>query len=133
MRVAIDIDGVLADVRMYIQQYLMGEKKDWKAFFLLTTLFPAIKPMKELVRSLAHNHELYLVTGRPESNREKTDWWLRAHIFAGLITPQLNYSLLMRPNGDKRSGTEIKLEWFRKVEPDLILDDSLETVEAPQR
>lgn len=124
MIVACDIDGVLADVREYVDEYL---PHDWKAYFAHTKKFKPIIPIAELLHCYNKSHTTYLTTGRPESNRNLTLSWLHDQY------PELNISsqtLLMRPDRDQRSGTEIKMEWFRDIKPDLIIDDSPEIVEA---
>ena len=37
---------------------------------------------------------------------------------------------LMRKDGDFRHTYEIKMEWFRELKPDLIIDDDPAVVEA---
>ena len=117
MKVAFDIDGVLADVREFVVAYL---PHDWKEYFSHTEEFPCILPMASLLYALTEevypSHCTYLVTGRPESNREATENWLRKNSLA-------YGTLLMRRNGDSRKTCEIKLQWFREIQPDLIIDD----------
>ncbi|KKK71390.1 hypothetical protein LCGC14_2914390 [marine sediment metagenome] len=124
MIICCDIDGVLADVRKYIKEYL---PHDWKTYFAHTLKFPPILPIAELLHSANLRNSIYLVTGRPESNRNETLLWL--HRFLPLLDI-LSPELLMRSDKDPRSGTEIKLEWFREIQPDLIIDDSPDTAKA---
>ena len=122
MRICCDIDGVLADVREYVSKYV---PHDWKTYFSYTRKFEPILPIAELAHRWSQHFQLYLVTGRPESNRTLTEEWLRGQL------PELRYdNLRMRPDDDHRSGTEIKLEWFKELKPDLIIDDSSRTAEA---
>ncbi len=76
MRIACDIDGVLVDVREYLEKYL---PHDWEAYFSHTLEFPAIKPMKTLLYHLScyPREDIYFVTGRPESNRHLTEQWFQ--------------------------------------------------------
>ncbi len=130
MRIACDIDGVLADVRYYIYNYLLTNR-DWDTYFTHTLSFPEITPMVLLVDSLLDvpSNEVYFVTGRPESNRELTEKWLKD------VLPNYCKSakLLMRPNGDRSRASKIKLDWFRQLQPSLIIDDDPEVVETVTR
>ncbi len=121
MKVIFDIDGVLADVRKFVVEYL---PHDWKEYFSHTEEFPCILPMVALLCSLQSKpyHEVYLVTGRPESNREATEKWLRKNSLA-------YGTLLMRSNGDSRPTCEVKIQWYREIRPDLIIDDDPAVVE----
>lgn len=127
MKIACDIDGVLANVQEHVNEHLV-EKEDWKTYFSHTEEFPAILTIRSIIRLLHVHHTICFVTGRPESNREATTRWLQKRITTGHRF--LESQLLMRTNGDTRPGTEIKLEWFRKLQPDLVIDDSPETAEA---
>jgi len=123
-----DIDGVLADPREYIYKYLTG-KADWKEYFKHTLEFLPIRSIIDLLRGATHyNARLFIVTGRPESNRVDTTCWLMKHLCrrANLYPARL----YMRKDGDPRGGTEIKLEWYRELKPDLVIDDCSDTVDA---
>ncbi len=126
MNVVFDIDGVLADVRRFVVEYL---PHDWKEYFSHTEEFPCVLPIVALLCSLQSEryHKVYLVTGRPESNREATENWLRKELPACRIP---SYLLMMRSNGDSRATYEIKMQWFRDIRPDLIVDDDPAVVEA---
>jgi len=126
MRICCDIDGVLADVREYVIKYL---PHDWKTYFSNTEKFPIIGPVASLLYSLSinPNHEIYLVTGRPESNRNYTMLWLLHRLpICDIPSPYI----LMRPDSDYRPTHEIKLEWFKELKPDLIIDDDPKVIEV---
>ena len=126
MKVVSDIDGVLADVREYVENYL---PHDWKEYFTHTAEFSAIHSMVALLYALQCKpyHDVYLVTGRPESNREATENWLRKEL-AIINIP--SHKLLMRRNNDSRPTCEVKIQWYREICPDLIIDDDPAVVEA---
>lgn len=138
MRVAFDLDGVLVDVKDYAEKYLVNredwyltDKKDWKSYFACTLEFPPIEPMVELVRTFISgqgNHMIYFITGRPESNRELTETWLRMHLFRGI--PRCDSVLLMRRDGDRRSSAEIKLAYLEHIKVDLVFEDDPNVIEA---
>ena len=125
MKITCDIDGVLADVREYVKVHLIG-KGDWKAYFSYTREFPVIEPMLELIRILRVSNDVYLVTGRPQSNRALTEAWLSCNLSPNIPMDKL----LMRPKGDSRSPCDIKMEWFRELQPHLIIDDDPAVIEA---
>lgn len=126
MKVIFDIDGVLADVRKFVVEYL---PHNWKEYFSHTEEFPCIPPLVALLCSLHDelHHEVFLATGRPESNRVATENWLREKLPAYKTPPHL---LMMRRNNDSRTTCEIKMQWFRDIQPDLIVDDDPEVAEA---
>ncbi len=138
MRIAFDLDGVLVDVKDYVEKYLVNKdhwppsgKKNWKAYFACTLEFPPIEPMVEFVRTFISgqgSHTVYFVTGRPESNRELTEIWLREHVLRDL--PSCNILLLMRGNRDTRSSAEVKLDHLRGLRIDLMFDDDPNVIKA---
>lgn len=127
MKICCDIDGVLADVRPFVQRYL---PHDWNDYFKHTEEFPVIYETTYLLSAFKAFHEpdneAIFVTGRPESNRKDTKWWLE------LSMPFLDSAsqLLMRKNGDFRHTYQIKMQWFRELKPDLIIDDDPLVAEA---
>lgn len=117
MKIACDIDGVLADVRPYL--HLIPH--NWSKFFEHTLEFDKISSVVRLVDSTMGNGAfVYFVTGRPESNRSLTSLWLQKH-FSNLDNG--NYTLLMRKDDDYRQTYEIKLELYDEIKPQLIIDD----------
>ena len=126
MIICCDIDGVLADVREYVVKYL---PHDWKTFFSHTPDAAIVPAMRTMIRAMHLSSELYFVTGRPESNREQTVRWLAEEV---MYSVYFSYStrLLMRPNNDSRLTCEIKMEWFRELRPDLVIDDDPAVVKA---
>ena len=134
MIICCDIDGVLADVREPVKKYLLGGKKDWSAYLASAEGFPVILPMSALLCALAAKsyHEIYLVTGRPESNRRLTLLWLQKKVPILYLPPVV---LLMRPDNSSLSShtCDIKMQWFRELKPNLVIDDDPEVVEAATR
>lgn len=127
MKIVCDIDGVLADVRKYVKEYLL-EGSDWKTYFSHTEEFPPIPSMIELLYALKSrpSREVLLVTGRPESNRESTEKWLKKNLYYKFLPKDL----LMRPSGDSRLSYKVKMDTLRDLKPDLIIDDDPAVVKA---
>jgi hypothetical protein len=128
VKIAFDIDGVLADVRPFVKKYLI-EKKDWNEYFKHTLEFPVIKPCFTLLKQLNSiiGNEIFIVTGRPESNRILTaQWFLTNGILA---TPR---NLIMRPSNcdEDMRNCDFKLAYFRIWKPNLIIDDDSDVIEG---
>jgi hypothetical protein len=114
MKVVCDIDGVIADAREYIKEYL---PHDWLNFYAHTCEFPVIKSNMLLICALARSkHEIFFVTGRDESNRLETEKWLNVNF-------PYYYKLLMRSKNDPRINSDIKLSYYANIKPDIIIDD----------
>ena len=124
MIIACDIDGVLADPKEFIQEYLAGDKEDWEEYFKHTEEIPPTKVCR-LITSIVKGGKgvtFCFVTSRPESNKPATQAWLRANGLPG--TP-----IWMRADGDTRSSSEYKMEIYKVLEPDIIIEDEPELVE----
>ena len=97
----VDIDGVLADVGHRLH-FLDRRPKDWKGFFAAAVRDPPHPEGLALAAGLAVDHEVVLLTGRPEGCRPDTEAWLARH--------EVDYDLLvMRPPGDRRPAAEVKV------------------------
>lgn len=124
MIICCDIDGVLADVRSYVEEYL---PHDWKTYFSHTEEFEPIQSNFDMVNTLLFDHQLVFVSGRPQANRIPTTNWLQQYLH---LTKDDQLTLRLRADADHRPTYEIKMEWFRELKPDLIIDDDPEVVKA---
>ena len=99
-----DIDGTLADATHRLHHILGKEKKDWDAWDAETDGDTPIVPIVGILQALYdHGHKIMLLTGRNERVRELTEQWLEDH--------NIHYHwLVMRPHGDRRDDTIVKLE-----------------------
>jgi uncharacterized HAD superfamily protein len=70
-----DIDGTLAncDHRLH---YVKNKPKNWDAFYSECMDDHIIWPVAEMLELFRKNHLIYIVTGRPERNRDLTELWL---------------------------------------------------------
>jgi len=103
--VIFDLDGVLcnADGR---QHFIRSARKDWKAFFEACAEDTLIEETARLLRLLATDVTVVLLTGRPIEVREQTLAWL------GL--QNLPWDLLiMRDRGDYADSTLFKQQSVR--------------------
>src|SRR5437764_8390195 len=105
--VIVDMDGTLADVGHRLH-YIRGKgKPDWKKFFSEQRHDLPIKAILKQVCELAGNHEIVIVTGRPEQYSHETQQWLRKY--------KVPYSrLYMRPAGDHRPDFLVKKDILKQ-------------------
>jgi hypothetical protein len=70
-----DIDGTLAncDHRLH---YVKNKPKNWDAFYSECMNDHVIWPVAEMLELFRKNYLIYIVTGRPERNRDLTESWL---------------------------------------------------------
>jgi FMN phosphatase YigB (HAD superfamily) len=105
--VIFDLDGVLcnADGR---QHFIKAARKDWKAFFEACAEDTLIEETARLLRLLAKDVTVVLLTGRPMEVREQTLSWLSAQ--------DLPWDLLiMRNRGDYADSTTFKQQSVRTL------------------
>ena len=124
--VVLDIDGVLADVRHRLH-HLALRPKDWPAFFAAAEHDDVLEVGAQFARQAASTHDIVYLTGRPERLRAATQTWLESHrLPAG--------TLVMRPEGDRRPSSVVKLRELRRLRRaaviDLLVDDDPAVVEA---
>lgn len=103
----VDLDGVLADVRHRLR-HIDGAHKDWTAFFAGIPDDPPLAEGFAVVERLLADHEVVLLTGRPERTRAATERWLSDQ---GL--PRLR--VVMRREGDRRPARQVKRQLVRRL------------------
>jgi phosphoglycolate phosphatase-like HAD superfamily hydrolase len=122
----LDIDGVLADVRHRLH-HLESRPKDWAGFFGDATRDPLLAEGAAVAATLAEEHELVYLTGRPERCRRDTLAWLRRHALPDGV-------LLMRQENDRRPARQTKLGHLRRLarraEVAMVVDDDPDVVQA---
>lgn len=102
----VDIDGVVADVRHRLS-HIEGRRKDWNAFFAAAADDAPHPEGIAIVQTLAAEHEIVYLTGRPESLRTVTETWLEANGLGG--------RLMMRGASDRRPAAQMKLEVVQRL------------------
>lgn len=120
----IDLDGVVADVRHRLH-YVEGTPKDWTNFFASCEQDPVLPEGLAMVRTLAAEHEIVYLSGRPESCRESTQAWLSR---VGAPPGQL----LLRAEGDRRPARVTKVELLAQIQSPvaIVVDDDLAVLRA---
>lgn len=115
--VLVDMDGTLADVSHRLH-FIRG-KKNWKQFFRAMDQDPPVTTVVEWVQKLAEDHDIVIVTGRPEDYVKNTEAWLQKF--------GVPYSrILMRRNGDHRPDHIVKKELLAQVDCSrvaFVIDD----------
>ena len=102
--VLFDIDGTLADIS-HRRHYVLGNQKDWGAFFKHMGDDKPNTPIVDLYNALkaSGRYDLIIVSARPGDSRAITEQWL---VWNGIEFDRL----IMRPAGDFRPDTDIKKE-----------------------
>ncbi len=100
--VIIDIDGTLSN-----SEHREDLKGKWDEYFNAAYKDTLYEDSKQIAEMLDNSCEIILLTGRPERIREDTLKWLADN--------EIAYdTLIMRPEGDKRSGVETKKDLFER-------------------
>lgn len=120
VRVAFDLDGVLAD-SLHRAKYV----PDWELFYSKIpedTLIPEATAI--LIGLYTKPNSIYFITGRPERTRKVTVEWIEDNLE---IT---TYELYMRQDGNHEPNTTTKLRMCQEIKPDLIFEDDEEVAQA---
>ena len=113
-----DLDGTLSDDKQR-QHFRTQEPKDWNAYNNECDKDTVIHETLEIIDALYNSkHTVEIWTGRTENQRLKTITWLS---IAGIPYNDLR----MRPNGDHRAASVLKIEWLNNsaIKPDLVFED----------
>jgi len=105
-----DLDGTLADCEH--RRHFVENKKnsDWKAFFEACDDDIPIWPVIYALMIHSQKYEIQIWSGRCESVRNKTEWWLT---YVGI--DNLYSKLKMRQVGDYTPDDELKESWLREA------------------
>ncbi len=107
--VLVDVDGTLSDASHRLH-FLLSRPKDWDGFFAAMDADPPVEAVVRWVQNLAHDHEIVIVTGRPEKYKARTRAWLERH---GVPFSRI----FMRADGDRRPDNVAKAEVLRRLRP----------------
>lgn len=120
-----DIDGVLADAT-HRQHLVDARPRDWDAFFGLVGGDGLLADGVTLLRELAAEHVIVLLSGRPERTRVDTEAWLARH---GIEVDRL----VLRADTDFRPAAVVKPELLRGIagpeDVAVVVDDDAGVVE----
>ena len=114
-----DIDGVLADPT-HRQHHVASRPKDWASFFAAVGGDEVLDAGRDRLNELAADHEVVLLSGRPESTRAETEAWLSRH---GIAVTRL----VLRREDDHRPAAQVKSELIAGIgtpsEVVVVVDD----------
>lgn len=102
-----DIDGTIANSKERAEKFLSGDIKDWDSFYDNCDKDELIYPTCGFCKVFDETCDVFYVTGRPESIREKTTAWLKKNNLP--IT-----EMFMRKDGDHRPDYIVKKEIYEK-------------------
>lgn len=123
---ALDIDGVLADVRHRLH-HVAARPKDWEAFFAAAAQDPPLDEGLRVARELAAVADIVYLSGRPERLRADTLAWLERH---DLPEGELH----LRPRNDFRPARVLKVEVLDRLSTQrpvtVLVDDDPHVCEA---
>ena len=124
--VVFDIDGVLADAT-HREHFVLQRPKDWDAFFAAVGQDAVIEAGRNRLLAAARDHEIVLVSGRPERTRTDTQSWLDRNGMG-------SHRLVLRPDDDRRRAAVAKVELVAALAAvdsvAAIVDDDPSVVEA---
>lgn len=124
--VVFDIDGVLADAS-HRQHFVAQRPKDWDSFFAAVGDDPVIEQGRARLLAMGIDHEVVLVSGRPESTRAATVAWLERH---GMGRP----ALVLRAEHDYRPAAIAKADLLAGLMGEsgiiCVIDDDEVVVQA---
>lgn len=121
----VDIDGVLADPS-HRQHHLDARPRDWDAFFAEVSGDVPIPEGISMLACLAVDHEIVLLSGRPERTRTDTVGWLeRAAVpFDRLV---------LRRDSDRRPAGIMKAAALTRIGSPatvaVVVDDDADVIE----
>jgi hypothetical protein len=122
----VDIDGVVADARHRLH-HITGGRRDWDRFFAAAVDDPPHSEGLALVATLAGDHDVVFLTGRPGRYRSMTERWLDDHGLGG-------HQLIMREDGDRRRAARFKLDVIdalrQERQIDVVVDDDADVLAA---
>jgi hypothetical protein len=115
----VDIDGVVADAR-HRRHHIAGRRRDWERFFAAAGDDPPHPEGLALVATLAADHDVVFLTGRPGRYRSATERWLADNGLDG-------HRVVMREDGDRRPAARFKLDVVEELRVagrlDVVVDD----------
>lgn len=125
----LDIDATLSDVRHRLH-HVERRPKNWDAFFAAAKHDAPLADGLLVAESLAQEHEIVYLTGRPERIRRDTQRWLEQN---GLPEGRL----LMRRDSDRRPSVAMKLYRLRRLAEErtvaVLVDDDIAVCVAAEK
>jgi phosphoglycolate phosphatase-like HAD superfamily hydrolase len=125
----LDIDATLSDTSRRIH-FLESKPKDWDSFFAHAKEDAVLDEGLAVATTLAAEHEIVYLTGRPERLRRDTVKWLKDNGFP-------EGKLYMRGNTDRRPSMLMKLTRLNRLAQErpvaVLVDDDAKVIAAAQK
>jgi phosphoglycolate phosphatase-like HAD superfamily hydrolase len=125
----LDIDATLSDTSRRVH-FIEKRPKDWDSFFARAKDDAVLDEGLAVARTLAEEHDIVYLTGRPEWLRRDTVKWFKDNDFP-------EGKLLMRGNNDRRPSAVMKLARLRTLAQErpvaVLVDDDLKVCQAAER
>lgn len=125
----LDIDATLSDTSQRIK-FLNRKPKDWDSFFAHAKDDAVLEEGLAVATTLAADHEIVYLTGRPERLRRDTVKWFEDNGFP-------EGKLLMRGNNDRRPSAVMKLARLRTLAQQrrvaVLVDDDVKVCAAAEK
>ncbi|MEV8371820.1 HAD family acid phosphatase [Kribbella sp. NPDC056861] len=126
----LDIDATLSDTSQRIK-FLDKKPKDWDSFFAHAKDDAVLDEGLAVATTLAADHDIVYLTGRPERLRRDTVKWLKDNGFPD------GSKLLMRGNNDRRPSAMMKLARLRTLAQErpvaVLVDDDVKVCTAAEK
>ena len=120
----LDIDATLSDTSQRIH-FIEKRPKDWDSFFARAKDDAVLDEGLAVATTLATDHEIVYLTGRPERLRRETLTWLR------------DGKMYMRGNTDRRPSVTMKLGRLKRLAEDrpvaVLVDDDVKVCAAAEK
>jgi phosphoglycolate phosphatase-like HAD superfamily hydrolase len=125
----LDIDATLSDTSERIH-FLERRPKDWDSFFARAKEDAVLDEGLAVATTLAADHEIVYLTGRPERLRRDTLKWLKDNGFP-------DGKVYMRGNTDRRPSVTMKLGRLQRLAEDrpvaVLVDDDVKVCAAAEK
>jgi phosphatidate phosphatase APP1 len=125
----LDIDATLSDTSQRVH-FLQKRPKDWGSFFAHAKDDAVLDEGLAVATTLAGDHEIVYLTGRPERLRRDTVKWFEDNGFP-------EGKLLMRGNNDRRPSAVMKLARLRTLAQErriaVLVDDDVKVCDAAEK
>jgi phosphoglycolate phosphatase-like HAD superfamily hydrolase len=125
----LDVDATLSDTSKRIH-FLAKRPKDWDSFFAAAKDDAVLDEGLAVATTLAAEHEIVYLTGRPERLRRDTVKWFEDNGFP-------DGKLLMRGNNDRRPSVVMKLARLRTLAQErpvaVLVDDDVKVCAAAEK
>jgi len=125
----LDVDATLSDTSKRIH-YIERKPKDWDSFFAHAKEDAVLDEGLAVATTLAVDHEIVYLTGRPERLRRDTVKWLKDNGFP-------EGRMFMRSNTDRRPSVAVKLYRLKELSRErpvaVLVDDDVKVCDAAEK